>query len=227
MAEQLLALANQSRAQVGLGRLQWDPALASAAMRHCERMAVEGPIAHRYTGELDLSSRAGAAGAHFSLIEENIAVGPYASTIHQGWLDSPGHRANLLNREIDRVGIAVIAAHGVLYATADYERDVPVLSQPQVEASIASLISASGVAIGNDAGAARAICALDRGVPASERGGQPGFVMRWQDADLSHLPRPLTERLASGQYRQAVVGSCPPKSVEGAFTVYRIAVLLY
>jgi hypothetical protein len=220
-------MTNQSRAQAGLGRLQWDAALASAAMRHCVRMAVEGPISHRYAGELDLAGRAGAAGAHFSLIEENIALGPYAATIHQGWLDSPGHRANLLNRDIDRVGIAVIAAHGVLYAAADYERGVVVMSQAQVEASIASLISVSGVAVSSDPRAARASCAVERGVPASDGNGQPGFVMRWQDADLSHLPRPLTEHLASGQYRRAVVGSCPAKSVDGAFTVYRVAVLLY
>jgi uncharacterized protein YkwD len=50
--------------------------LAAAARRHCLRMAAEGPISHRYEGEPDLSERAAQAGAHFSLIEENVAVGP-------------------------------------------------------------------------------------------------------------------------------------------------------
>src|ERR1700749_3302339 len=71
--EKIFALANQARAVQGLPALKWDPALAQAALRHCQRMSVEGPIAHRYNGELDLTERAAQAGAHFSLIEENIA----------------------------------------------------------------------------------------------------------------------------------------------------------
>jgi hypothetical protein len=51
--------------------------------------------------------------------------------------------------------------------------------------------------------------------------------MRWQDADLNQLPSRLLENLASGRYRHAAVGSCPPRGAEGSFTVYRVAVLLY
>ncbi len=79
-AEQLFALANQARAEAGAGRLKWDGALAEAARQHCLRMAAEGPISHRYGGEPDLSDRAGQAGAHFSLIEENVALGPDAGS---------------------------------------------------------------------------------------------------------------------------------------------------
>ena len=57
-SRQLFALANQARAQAGVGRLEWDPALAAAALKHCERMAEEGPISHRYGGEPDVSGRA-------------------------------------------------------------------------------------------------------------------------------------------------------------------------
>ena len=89
-AEQLFALANQSRAQSGAGRLQWDEALAVAARQHCLRMAAEGPIAHRYGGEPDLGERAGQAGAHFSLIEENVALGPPPAAIHDEWMHSSG-----------------------------------------------------------------------------------------------------------------------------------------
>jgi uncharacterized protein YkwD len=74
-AEQLFAMGNQARAKAGVAPLEWDPALAAAARKHCERMVAEGAISHRYGGELDLSERASSAGAHFGLIEENIAVG--------------------------------------------------------------------------------------------------------------------------------------------------------
>ncbi len=51
--------------------------------------------------------------------------------------------------------------------------------------------------------------------------------MRWQNSDLSHLPQPLTDRLASGRFHQAAIGSCPAEEAEGQFTAYRVAVLLY
>lgn len=226
-AEQLFAMANETRAQEGRGRLQWDQALADAAMRHCMRMAEEGPISHRYGGEPDLSARAGEAGAHFSLIEENIAVGAYPSTIHQAWLDSPGHRANLLNPGIDRVGIAVVSARGVLFAVADYAKGVPVLTPFQVEDAIAAQLREKGVAIRRDPLEARAACRLDHGTSALQGEDVPQFVMRWQGTDLDRLPPALVERLASGRYRQAAVGSCPVRDAEGSFTVYRFAVLLY
>ncbi len=226
-AEQLFALANQARAASGAGPLKWDAALAAAARQHCQRMAAEGQIAHRYGGEADVSERAGQAGARFSLIEENVAVGPTAADIHDGWMHSAGHRANLLNPEVDRVGVAVLASRGVLYAVADYAQGVAALTPAQVEATVARLVRVSGVAIAGDTAAARAACATNRGLPSSPGARQPSFVMRWQNADLSRLPKPLTERLASGQYRQAAVGSCAAQGVEGQFTAYRVAVLLY
>ena len=51
--------------------------------------------------------------------------------------------------------------------------------------------------------------------------------MRWQDPDLSRLPQALVDRLASGNYHQAAVGSCPAQIPEGSFTAYRVAVILY
>jgi hypothetical protein len=223
-AWQLVLLANQSRAQYGAGRLQWDSALAAAAMQHCQRMAVEGPISHQYRGEPDVSARTAQAGAHFSLIEENVAFGPTPDAIHNGWMHSPGHRTNLLNPEVDRVGIAVVAARGELYAVADYERAVQTYSREQVETTVANMVRAAGVAILKDPTIARESCVLDQGFGP---GARPGFIMRWQDAQLSQLPQALVDSLATGRYRQAVVGSCPPSGDVGSFTAYRLAVLLY
>jgi len=226
-AEELLALANQSRAQAGAAPLRWDAALAKAAMLHCERMVQEGPIAHRYGGEPDVTERTSAAGAHFSLVEENIAVGSYAAQIHEGWMHSPGHRTNLLNPQVDRVGIAVIAVHGAMYAVADYSRGVSVLSPEQVESRVAGLLRMSGISMRRDDHDARLACRVDHGFPPDMNGGQPMFVMRWQGADLDHLPQDLVDRLGSGRYRSAEVGACPPRNAQEGFTVYRLAVLLY
>lgn len=220
--EQLFALANQARATAGVGPLKWDRALATAALNHCQRMAAEGPIAHRYGGEPEVGERAAQSGSHFSVIEENVAVGSRAATIHQGWMDSPHHRENLLSAEVDSVGIAVVSSRGVLYAVADYAHAVPTLSPAQVEARVGALVKARGVTLLQDTTDARAYCSN-----GSNRGGSAGFLMVWQNADITMLPQPLLDQLASGRYRKAAAGSCPAQGVEGAFTVYRVAVLLY
>ena len=191
-AWQLVLLANQARAQAGAAPLRWDAALATAARQHCQRMAADRSISHQYVGEPDVSERSKQAGAHFSLVEENVAVGPDPATIHNAWMHSPHHRSNMLNPDVDRIGVAVVASGGTLYAVADFERAVPVLTQEQEEGAIAALLQASGVGVLRDA-----------------------------------APQALVERLATGKYHQAAVGSCSPQSQEGAFTAYRMAVLLY
>jgi uncharacterized protein YkwD len=225
-AGQLFAFGNQARAAQGLRPLEWDPALAAAALNHCVRMAAEADLSHQYAGEPDLSERAGHAGAHFSLVEENIAEGYAPASIHQAWMNSPLHRENLLNLDVDRVGLAVVARGNTLYAVADFAHEVRVLSPEQVEGTVANLVQATGVsAHGNSAGA-RLACAQDHGLPASLDNRRPEFIMRWQDAALSHLPEALLDRIGTGKYKEAAVGSCPSSSVEGTFTVYRVAVLL-
>lgn len=223
-AWQLLVLANEARAQAGARPLQWDSALAAAARQHCLRMVAEGQISHRYGGEPDLVARTSQAGAHFSLIEENLAVGPSPAGIQDEWMHSETHRTNLLNPQVDRLGVAVVASRGVLYAVADYAQGVAVRTPAQVEATVTALVRASGVAIVADASAARVYCAQNRVPPSAP---QPSFLMRWQNSDLSHLPQPLTDRLASGRFHQAAIGSCPAEEAEGQFTAYRVAVLLY
>lgn len=224
-SEQLMALANQARAQAGAGPLQWDPALAAAALAHCRRMVQEGPIAHRYDNEPDVAGRAAAAGAHFSVIEENIAIGPSPEGIQSEWMHSPGHRTNLLSPHVDRVGIAVVQARGVLYAVADYALAVPQLAPAQVEAQVAALIRPSGVAILPNSTGARAACSTSQGVPRNVP--QPSLIVRWQSGSLDRLPQQLVQSLESGNFHQAAVGSCAAHGVEGHFSEYRMAVLLY
>lgn len=226
-AWQLVQLANQSRAQAGAGPLQWDAALAAAARRHCLRMAAEGALSHQFPGEPEMSARAQAAGAHFSLIEENVAVAANPAAIHDAWMHSPHHRENLLNPAVNRVGIAVVAGPMGQYAVADYERVVEQLTQKQVEAGVAHLVKAEGIALVSDGSLARSACTMDSGMPRAASGPQPRFVMRWQDAELTQLPQALMDRIATGKYHQAAIGSCPSQGQQGSFTAYRLAVLLY
>jgi len=125
---------------------------------------------------------------------------------------------------VNRVGVAVVASRGVLYAVADDERSVPVLTQTQVEAAMAGMLRRSGVDPTADPADARASCVRGDLATTSR---QPGFLMLWQRSELDRLPGALVDRISSGQYRQAAVGSCPPEMADNSFTAYRVAVLLY
>jgi hypothetical protein len=96
----------------------------------------------------------------------------------------------------------------------------------EAEARVAGLIKQSGVTIMKDASVAREACTMNSGIPRSAA-PQPGFIMRWQNSQLEHLPTALSNRLSTGQYHRAAVGSCPALGVQGTFTAYRLAVLLY
>jgi len=220
-AAQLLQLANQARAGRGIAPLRWDASLATAARQHCLRMVAENSISHRYSNEPDVANRAAQAGAHFNLVEENVAVAPTPAAIHNGWMRSSGHRSNLLNPGVDHVGIAVVAGRHGLYAVADYEHAIPLLSQTQVEASVSSLLRAQGISVAANPTNARAYCAS-----GNQDRVRSSHAMLWQQSDPTQLPTSLKSLIGSGKYHQAIVGSCPPQSLEGPFTTYRVAVLL-
>lgn len=226
-AGQIVQLLNQARAEAGAGPLQWDTALAGAARQHCLRMATEESIEHQFDDEPALTERAGQAGAHFSLIAESVAAGSTPADIYGEWMRSPDDRTNLLNPQMDHIGVAIAASRGTLYAVADFERAVLVLTQVQVEAAIGGLLRRSGIAVLRDTTAARAVCATDSPLSRDEVGRHPGFVLRWQESDLTRLPQALMEQIKTPRYSQAEVGSCPAQDVKGAFTAYRVAVLLY
>jgi Cysteine-rich secretory protein family len=228
----LVELANQAREDAGLKPLTWDAGLAAAAYAHAVRMATDGSaISHRYDGEPDLPQRASAAGAHFSLIEENIAMADTAFHVHQGWMKSQMHHDNLLNPKIDRIGVALVPSHGELYAVADYAQGVTSMSTAEVEASVGKILQSKGMTLMADASGARRYCALDEGQSGAGLGLKAGFLMRWQNSDITKLPAELEKALASGQFKQASVGSCAPKGNRDAggpaFSGYRVAVLLY
>lgn len=229
-AHALMDLANQSRTEAGLTLLQWDDALATAGQAHAERMAREGQLSHQYPDEPSLPERAASAGAHFSLIEENIAMADSPHRIHDSWMHSPGHHDNLMNPRINRIGVGVVRAHGYLFAVADYSQGVNMESLDQVEASVARVLTARGLRIKSDGTQdARAYCKSDQAAEARHIFAR--FLMRWQGPDVTQLPQPLEQRLASGVFHEAAVGACAPQgdgvSNQPVFSGNRVAVLLY
>jgi uncharacterized protein YkwD len=218
----LFEAGNRERAAIGLKPLKWDNALAAAARQHVLLMAQQYLLSHEYPGEVSLAERAAQNGAKFAMIAENVAVGPSPESIHNGWMHSPGHRANILNAEFTAVGIATARASGGLYAAQDFSKLVADLSLEQQEAKVVSLLRGTpflAVTVTDDA---RKTCEMRRGFA----GPSPLYMIRFEVADLGKLPDDLMEKVSSRAYRAAAVGACREPDT-GGFTRFRIAVLLH
>lgn len=120
--QQLFHAVNQERKVHGLPILKSDEALSNAARKHAQRMAARGSASHQFPGEPNQLARARAAGAHFSWLSENVDEGPNAAVVHQNFMKSPLHRANILDSDMDSVGIGIVERDGNLFAVEDFSR---------------------------------------------------------------------------------------------------------
>lgn len=215
--------ANRERAARHLPALKWDEGLASAARQHAERMAEQGLLEHQLAGEPDLATRAREAGASFSHIAENIGMSPSADKFHDGWMHSPGHRANILDAESDSVGIAVVEGGVDLYAVEDFARAVTPFSIEEQEKRVGAILAERGlrlIDIGNDA---EKSCELESDYVGNRK---PRYVAHYETPDLSRFPQNLEREIQSRRHKSAAVGACTPRGTPG-FTRFRIVVLLY
>ena len=227
-AEQLLLRqANQDRLERNLPQLTADPLLAQAALFHAHQMAEHADISHAFPGEPDLSVRGATAGLHFSLITENVAEAGDPAIIHELWMHSPGHRANLLDPQVNAVGIAVVTRSNAVYAVEDFASTVDSIPLEDQENSVASLLSASGLEVQFPGKAELADARLTCSMPTGYVGArQPWYIIRYTSSRLDQLPKQLRVRLATGKYHGAVVGACL-SAEPSAFTTYNLAIMLF
>lgn len=108
-AEQLmLAMVNKEREKAGLKDLKFDTQLRDLARSHSQDMFARGYFSH-YTPEGESPfDRMTNANIAFTYAGENLALAPSTELAMQGLMNSPGHRANILNPNFGRVGIGVI-----------------------------------------------------------------------------------------------------------------------
>lgn len=114
--EQVLAIVNQRRAEgadcgvegsfASTHALAMDPALRCAARKHSADMAEREFFAHDNPSGEEPWDRIEAAGYAFQAAGENIAAGQIdAAMVMQGWMDSDGHCANIMNPDFTEIGV--------------------------------------------------------------------------------------------------------------------------
>lgn len=119
---ELFEATNRERVAHGLPALRWNDALAAAARKHANEMAQKEALSHQFPGEPNLPSRVKQQGAHFMWLSENVAIGSKASVIHAEFVKSPRHRANILDTDINAVGIGIVERDGQLFTVEDFSK---------------------------------------------------------------------------------------------------------
>jgi uncharacterized protein YkwD/stress response protein SCP2 len=107
-AGEVVALTNAERAAQGLAPLAVDAPLTTAAQAHSDDMVARAFYSHTSPDGSRPWDRAATAGSSRRTIGENIACGQRSpAEVVRGWMNSPGHRANILKPDFTHIGIGL------------------------------------------------------------------------------------------------------------------------
>lgn len=108
LEREMLALVNAERRKAGLAAVRWDARLADVGRAHCQDMIARTYFAHEAPGGGTVADRLRRAKVSFASAGENLAFAPTLAIAHQGLMDSPGHRANILRPAFGRLGVGIV-----------------------------------------------------------------------------------------------------------------------
>jgi uncharacterized protein YkwD len=138
---------NLQRAKYGLPELKENSILDESAAKKVEDMFLNQYFAHESLSGLGVKDLAESEGYQFIVIGENLALGNFENdqTLVQAWMDSPGHRANILNEDFQEIGVFVLKGvfEGKTTWLAVQHFGKPLSSCPQPDASLKLRIDSS------------------------------------------------------------------------------------
>lgn len=113
-ANQVLQLVNVERSKAGLSKLTMDTTLSAAAQKRA--VEIETSFSHTRPNGTKFSTVLAEYGISYRTSGENLAYGQRSpEEVVNGWMNSPGHRANILNGNFNKIGIGVHSSNGTIY----------------------------------------------------------------------------------------------------------------
>lgn len=104
----VLELVNAERAKAGCSPVTVDAKLTKAAQNHSQDMADHTNMSHTGSDGSSMTDRLGRVGYAYRSAGENVAAGyGTADSVMDGWMNSPGHKANILNCGFKEIGIGL------------------------------------------------------------------------------------------------------------------------
>lgn len=134
---QIFMLGNQERVNAGLLPLSYNVKLAAMADAKNADMIAEQYFAHVSPAGVGIGDLADRFRYVYRHVGENLALGDFTSSAHviKGWMDSPGHRANILNPKFTEIGISAVRGsyqgREVWYAVQEFGTPLPDCPWPE------------------------------------------------------------------------------------------------
>ena len=108
LAQEIATGVNAQRRANGQSAIRFNRQLGQAAMAHACDMSVNGFFGHNGSNGSSVQRRVRAAGYQDCLVAENLAWGyPNSQQIIAGWMNSSGHRRNMLHPRVSEFGVAI------------------------------------------------------------------------------------------------------------------------
>jgi uncharacterized protein YkwD len=232
---QLLALANQVRAEAGVAALQRDDGLTQAAREHAAAMAAQQQLSHQFSGEASVQQRLSAATPlHIDRAGENVAYAATADQAHDNLMHSPPHRENLLNPTYNVAGFGVVRSGDSLYVVQDFGHGSQVSSSEQAENMVAESVvrvrekSDSSALQRLDGSGVRAVTCSMAHADSLNVSSNPGqYFLRYTSMQPETLPASAAKTIADRGLRAFAVGACYAQTASYPGGVYWIAVVFY
>lgn len=111
--ERLVELVNRDRKQYGLPPLEVHESTRAVARAHSQEMHDTGVVAHISPTTGSASDRIRVAGIKTSVVLENVARAYGVREAEEGLMNSPGHRANILTTQANRIGVGVVVGEEI------------------------------------------------------------------------------------------------------------------
>lgn len=113
-AYEVAEIVNRERAAYGLAPLKYSDQLSDAALVRAQE--IQRSFSHTRPNGTDCFTAMTEAGIRYTYAGENIAYGQRSpEEVMRGWMNSEGHRANILDTRAEYIGIGVTQRNGVLY----------------------------------------------------------------------------------------------------------------
>lgn len=138
-AQEIIAITNKERAKTGAAPLTLNTKLTEEALAKAKDMIAKQYFAHKSPDGVNVSDLANIHHYAYSLVGENLALGDFKNSadVMDGWMNSPGHRANILKGAYTEIGVAAImgAYEGrqVWYAVQEFGRPPPNCTLPDTK----------------------------------------------------------------------------------------------
>jgi uncharacterized protein YkwD len=230
---ELVRLMNQERAQRGAPPLEMDDRLSEAARTHSQEMAQRQKLSHRFPHEEKLQERLARTGVSFDAVAENVAHSSSPSSAHIELMNSPGHRANILNPKYNAVGVGVVERGDHLYITQAFARRLPEYRAEDIESRVFNAFNRLRKQNGQPTVRRAEVkrlreFACEGEVSANQalrRFGGASSAVVFTGSNPDELPSQM-QRVAGQPWSGSIaLGACPPANTQSNFAMFRVVAL--